>query len=146
MDQIITPELISTVVKLLTLIVAGIPIGFLTFIFVQVGKWAGLFGTFGEIKVRQAALAHAGLLGGLWIALEFYPAAAPVAEIVILGFYGAMVAAITYDKVWTKIANALGINYSSEQFALAADMRDTKKLDEILAPFIEAGETDKKGQ
>lgn len=124
MENIITPELISTVTTLLTLFVAGVPIGFLTFVFVQVGKWAGLFGSFSGFQVRRAALAHAGLLGALWIAIQFFPSIVPVVSIVILGLYGAMVAALTYDKVWSKIAGALGINYASEHFALAADQRD----------------------
>lgn len=145
MDQIITPELISTVTTLLTLIVAGVPIGFLTFIFVQVGKWSGLFGNFNGFGVRKAALAHAGLLGALWIAIQFFPQIVPYVSIVILGLYGAMVAALTYDKVWAKIAGALGINYTSEHFSLASDARDVGAIEKILKelppiglPFEEA--------
>ena len=121
MDNIITAEVIATIGSLLTLFIAGIPIAFLTAIVVQIGKWVGLFESYGAFAVRRVAVIHSMLLGALWIGLQFYPTYVPIVTIVILGLYGSIMGAFLYEKVWTRIAGALGWDFTVDQLKQARD-------------------------
>lgn len=121
MDGILTAEVMATIGQLLTLFIAGIPIALLTAIVVQVGKWSGLFQGYGPFAVRKVAVVHSMLLGALWIGLQFYPVYVPVVAIVILGIYGSIMGALLYEKVWTKVAKALGWDFSTSALSKSRD-------------------------
>lgn len=116
MDTIFTPEAIEAALKILALIVAGVPIAVLTGIFVQVAKWVGLLTPVSKVKAPHVAVAHSLALGGLWIALQFYPALVAPASIVVLGLYGGLFSALAYDKVWSPIGERLGFKTSTADF------------------------------
>jgi len=121
MDNILTAEVIATIGQLLTLFVAGIPIALLTAIVVQLGKWVGLFESYGPFAVRKVAVIHSMLLGALWIGLQFYPQFVPVVTIIILGLYGSIMGAFLHEKVWTRVAKALGWDFSTSQLNKSRD-------------------------
>jgi len=144
MDNILTAEVMATISQLLTLFVAGIPIALLTAIVVQIGKWVGLFESYGPFAVRRVAVIHSMLLGALWIGLQFYPTYVPVVTIIILGLYGSIMGAFLHEKVWAKVAKALGWDFTTKQFNKSRDK--ATMTDKEFKDYYALGDTPTSGE